>query len=50
MEKLFLINSCIKGFKSDIERIEEKDGHIVVVLDRAAFFPEGGGQISDTGP
>lgn len=49
LEKLFLNNPYIKEFRADIEGIGEKNGRILVVLDRTAFYPEGEGQLYDTG-
>lgn len=48
-EKLYDIDSHIKEFTATvIDSCEKADG-FVTVLDRTAFFPEGGGQASDTG-
>lgn len=49
-EKLFYQDSSIKEFTATVEScIPGKDGLYEVILDRTAFFPEGGGQYADTG-
>ena len=48
-EKLYEIDSHLKKFDANvIWAVKEKDGFLSV-LDRTAFFPEGGGQASDIG-
>lgn len=47
--KLYENNSYIKEFSATVVSCEEKDGEFYIVLDRTAFFPEGGGQSADTG-
>lgn len=53
-EKLYYIDSHMKEFEARVVSCEPRDrddlskGYIVV-LDRTAFFPEGGGQYADTG-
>ena len=42
-EKLFYQNSHMQEFFAYVQSCEEKDGKYYVVLDRTAFFPEGGG-------
>ena len=44
-EKLYYIDSSLKEFSAKVLSCEEK----IAVLDKTAFFPEGGGQTSDTG-
>ncbi len=47
--KLYENNSYLKDFTATILSCEEKNGEYLVVLDRTAFFPEGGGQAPDLG-
>lgn len=48
-EKLYYSDSNIKSFTANVISCKEEDGRYAVVLDKTAFFPEGGGQFSDTG-
>lgn len=48
-EKLFYEDSYIKEFTARVELCREKGEVYEVVLDRTAFFPEGGGQYADAG-
>ncbi len=48
-KKLFYEDSYMKEFTARVLDVQEKDGAWYVVLDQTAFFPEGGGQYSDTG-
>ena len=47
--KLYENDSYIKEFFATVLSCEEKDGIYYVVLDKTAFFPEGGGQDADKG-
>lgn len=48
-ERLYEKDSYCKSFNATVVSSEEKDGFFFVVLDKTAFFPEGGGQASDKG-
>jgi alanyl-tRNA synthetase len=48
-EKLYFNDPYLKEFSAVITDIYEKNGKMAVILDRTAFFPEGGGQNPDTG-
>lgn len=48
-EKLYYQDAYIKSFYASVIEIHPADGGYDVVLDRTAFFPEEGGQSSDTG-
>ena len=47
--KLYENDSYIKDFTATVISSEEKDGAYFLVLDKTAFFPEGGGQDADKG-
>ncbi len=47
--KLYENDSYIKEFSATVVSCEEKDGAYFLVLDKTAFFPEGGGQDADKG-
>lgn len=49
LEKLYQDDSYIRDFKADILDVITGDGRILLVLNRTAFYPEGGGQPSDMG-
>lgn len=49
MKEIFYENSMISEFKAKIIKVEKIDDDFVYILDKTAFFYEGGGQDSDTG-
>ncbi len=48
-EKLFYENPYLEEWESEVIDIVEDDDKFLVVLDKTAFYPEGGGQPSDKG-
>ncbi|MBQ8202904.1 MAG: alanyl-tRNA editing protein [Clostridia bacterium] len=48
-ERLYEIDSHISEFDAQIISVTKTEDGYITVLDRTAFFPEGGGQASDTG-
>ncbi len=48
-KKLYYIDAYIKEFKANVVSVEKCEIGFDVVLDETAFFPEEGGQSSDTG-
>ena len=48
-EKLYEVDSYVQNFTAQVVSCTPVPGGFAVVLDRTAFFPEGGGQPCDTG-
>ena len=48
-EKLYYIDSHLRKFEAVVLACEETKKGWALTLDRTAFFPEGGGQMADTG-
>lgn len=48
-EKLFYQDGYLKEFSAEVLSCEQEKDHYKIVLDRTAFFPEGGGQYGDIG-
>ena len=48
-EKLYYEDSHMSAFRAKVLSSESNGGRYLTVLDRTAFFPEGGGQAADTG-
>ena len=48
-EKLYEVDSYVQNFTAQVVSCAPVPGGFAVVLDRTAFFPEGGGQPCDTG-
>lgn len=48
-EKLYYTDSYIAEFTATVLRIERINNTSAIILDKSAFFPEGGGQASDSG-
>ena len=48
-EKLYYIASHLLDFEATVLDCRETEKGWALILDRTAFFPEGGGQQADTG-
>ena len=48
-EKLYDADSYLSEFECKVTDLYAKNGFLCLILDRTAFFPEGGGQTSDKG-
>ena len=48
-EKLYYIDSHLFDFEATVLDCRQVEKGWAVILDRTAFFPEGGGQPADTG-
>ena len=48
-EKLYYKDTYLKEFDASVTACEKKDDRYLIVLDRSAFYPEGGGQSGDRG-
>ena len=48
-EKLYEVDSYVQNFTAQVVSCTPVPGGFAVVLDRTAFFPEGGSQPCDTG-
>src|SRR5947209_14742145 len=48
-ERLYLADPYLKSFRARVVELRDLDGKPAVVLDRSAFYPEGGGQPGDRG-
>src|ERR1035441_6716556 len=48
-ERLYYTDSSLLEFEATVSSIDRRDSHVVVSLDRSAFYPSSGGQNFDTG-
>ena len=48
-ERLYYSDSYIRSFEATVLECREEKAGYALLLDRTAFFPEGGGQLADTG-
>jgi len=48
-DRLYYTDPYLREFDATVQRVEARDGRILVTLDRTAFYPTSGGQPFDTG-
>jgi alanyl-tRNA synthetase len=48
-DRLYYSDPYLRAFDATVSAVERRDGRLVVVLDRTAFYPTSGGQPFDTG-
>src|SRR5258705_10380480 len=48
-ERLYLMDSYLRSFRARVLEVRQLDGRPAAILDRTAFYPEGGGQPGDRG-
>ena len=48
-ERLYLRDTYLRSFRARVLEVRELDGRPAAILDRTAFYPEGGGQPGDRG-
>jgi alanyl-tRNA synthetase len=48
-ERLYLLDAYLRSFRARVLEVRDLDGRPAAILDRTAFYPEGGGQPGDRG-
>ena len=48
-DRIYYTEPSCRSFEATVRRVDEREGRLVVVLDRTAFYPTSGGQPFDTG-